>query len=152
MQITELINHKHHLNKCSPAWHNCIQKTGTNNNCISRPLYTGGTLVVNIHFMGGDEGGMGLSLSHSSLASTDKCKHPSLNKQPLSLFPLSFSVIRSTFNYFFTKWYQTSIKQPFFKGAMSRGYCHISKIQLMVYYQCCVLIGWATTRLYVIAH
>ena len=28
----------------------------------------------------------------------------------------------------------------------------ISKIQLMVYYQCCVLIGRATTRLYVIAH
>ena len=27
----------------------------------------------------------------------------------------------------------------------------ISKIQLVVYYQCCVLIGWATTRLYVIA-
>ena len=28
----------------------------------------------------------------------------------------------------------------------------ISKIQLLVYYQCCVQIGWATTRLYVIAH
>ena len=28
----------------------------------------------------------------------------------------------------------------------------ISKIQLVVYHQCCVLIGWATTRLYVIAH
>ena len=28
----------------------------------------------------------------------------------------------------------------------------ISKIVLVVYYQCCVLIGWATTRLYVIAH
>ena len=28
----------------------------------------------------------------------------------------------------------------------------ISKIQLVVYYQCCVLIGWATTTLYVIAH
>ena len=27
-----------------------------------------------------------------------------------------------------------------------------SKIQLVVYYQCCILIGWATTRLYVIAH
>ena len=27
----------------------------------------------------------------------------------------------------------------------------ISKIQLVVYYQCCVLVGWATTRLYVIA-
>ena len=27
-----------------------------------------------------------------------------------------------------------------------------SKIQLGGYYQCCVLIGWATTRLYVIAH
>ena len=26
------------------------------------------------------------------------------------------------------------------------------KIQLVVYYQCCVLIGWPTTRLYVIAH
>ena len=35
------------------------------------------------------------------------------------------------------------------------GNCMIitcSKIQLVVYYQCCVLIGWATTRLYVIAH
>ena len=29
---------------------------------------------------------------------------------------------------------------------------HISKIQLVVYYQSCILIGWATTRLYVIAH
>ena len=29
---------------------------------------------------------------------------------------------------------------------------HIKKIQLQVYYQCCVLIGWATTRLHVIAH
>ena len=28
----------------------------------------------------------------------------------------------------------------------------ISKIQLVVYYQCCVLIGRATTRLYVIAN
>ena len=28
----------------------------------------------------------------------------------------------------------------------------ISKIQVVVYYQCCILIGWATTRLYVIAH
>ena len=28
----------------------------------------------------------------------------------------------------------------------------ISKIQLVIYYQCCILIGWATTRLYVIAH
>ena len=27
-----------------------------------------------------------------------------------------------------------------------------SKIQLVAYYQSCVLIGWATTRLYVIAH
>ena len=29
---------------------------------------------------------------------------------------------------------------------------HVSKIQLVVYYQCCVLIGSANTRLYVIAH
>ena len=28
----------------------------------------------------------------------------------------------------------------------------VSKIQVVVYYQCCILIGWATTRLYVIAH
>ena len=28
----------------------------------------------------------------------------------------------------------------------------ISKIQLVVFYQCCVLIGWATTRLYVMVH
>ena len=28
----------------------------------------------------------------------------------------------------------------------------ISNIQLVVYYQCCVLIGSATTRLYVIAN
>ena len=27
-----------------------------------------------------------------------------------------------------------------------------SKIQLVVYHQCCILIGWATSRLYVIAH
>ena len=29
---------------------------------------------------------------------------------------------------------------------------YISKIQVVVYYQCCVLIGCATTRLYVIAY
>ena len=29
---------------------------------------------------------------------------------------------------------------------------HISKIQLVVYYQCRVLIGWATSRLFVIVH
>ena len=28
----------------------------------------------------------------------------------------------------------------------------ICKIPLVVYYQCCVLIGWTTTRLYVIVH
>ena len=28
----------------------------------------------------------------------------------------------------------------------------VSKIQPVVYYQRCVLIGWGTTRLYVIAH
>ena len=32
------------------------------------------------------------------------------------------------------------------------GKLDISKIQLVVYYQRGVLIGWATTRLYVIAH
>ena len=39
-----------------------------------------------------------------------------------------------------------------------RTFCHniiiifLSKIQLVVYHQSCVLIGWATTRLYVIDH
>ena len=33
-----------------------------------------------------------------------------------------------------------------------RSICSISKIQLVVYYHCCVLTGWATTRLHVIAH
>ena len=122
-----LINLKHHWsNKCSPAWPKCIQKTGTNNKLLhfQTYIYRGhscgkylfyGYLKTNILNWDGGEGGMGLSLSHSSLASTDKCKHPPLNKQALPLFPLSFSVIRSTFNYFFTKLYQTSIKQPFFK-------------------------------------
>ena len=32
------------------------------------------------------------------------------------------------------------------------GLWKISKIQLVVYYQYCVLIGWATSRLFVIAH
>ena len=32
------------------------------------------------------------------------------------------------------------------------GLLHFSKIQLVLYCQCSVLIGWATTRLYVIAH
>ena len=39
------------------------------------------------------------------------------------------------------------IDLPFFNDITD-----ISKIQLVVYHQCCVLIGWATTRLYVIAH
>ena len=29
---------------------------------------------------------------------------------------------------------------------------HFSRLQLVVYYQCCVLIGCATSRLYAIAH
>ena len=35
---------------------------------------------------------------------------------------------------------------------LKQGITNISKIQLLVHYQCCILIGWATTRLYVIAH
>ena len=38
------------------------------------------------------------------------------------------------------------------KGTWNRIASNFSKIQLVVYYQCCVVIGWATTRLYVIAH
>ena len=37
-------------------------------------------------------------------------------------------------------------------GGVSYDIICVSKIQLVVYYQCCILIGWATTRLYVIAH
>ena len=33
-----------------------------------------------------------------------------------------------------------------------RGLTSINKIQPVVYYQCCILIGLVTTRLYVIAH
>ena len=32
------------------------------------------------------------------------------------------------------------------------GLSVFSKIRIVVYYQCCILIGWATTRPYVIAH
>ena len=35
---------------------------------------------------------------------------------------------------------------------LTQIYTEFSKIQLVVYCQCGVLIGWATTRLYVIAH
>ena len=34
----------------------------------------------------------------------------------------------------------------------SAGIRAFSKIQLVVYHQCCILIGWATARLYVTAH
>ena len=37
-------------------------------------------------------------------------------------------------------------------GLAIYGIWAISKIQLVVYYQYCVLIGWASTKLYVIAH
>ena len=37
-------------------------------------------------------------------------------------------------------------------GWSQMNFSYISKIQLVVYYQCCILIGWASTRLYVIAH
>ena len=37
-------------------------------------------------------------------------------------------------------------------GVIVAGLIVFSKIQLVVYYQCCDLIGWATTRLLVIAH
>ena len=39
------------------------------------------------------------------------------------------------------------------KSAYTKGkILFFSKIQLVIYYLCCILIGWATTRLYVIAH
>ena len=39
------------------------------------------------------------------------------------------------------------------KSAYPKGkILFFSEIQLVVYYQCCILIGWATTSLYVIAH
>jgi len=47
------------------------------------------------------------------------------------------------------------IKSPFFVHTevfCFRCLLHFSKIQLVVYHQCCVLIGLATSRLYVIAH
>ena len=37
-------------------------------------------------------------------------------------------------------------------GSMFQRVFSISKIQLVVYHQCCVLIGGATSGLYVIAH
>ena len=37
-------------------------------------------------------------------------------------------------------------------GWYINGISVVSKIQLVVYYQCCVFIDWAITRLYVIAH
>ena len=38
-------------------------------------------------------------------------------------------------------------------GFVDHWLCAISKIQLVVYYQCCILIGWATTvTVTVIAH
>ena len=47
-------------------------------------------------------------------------------------------------------WY---INTSWAKSGMERWIIIISKIQLVVYiYQCRILIGWATTRLYVIAH
>ena len=39
-----------------------------------------------------------------------------------------------------------------FVGIDNTKLTHFSKIQLVVYYQCCVLIVWAATRLCVIAH
>ena len=39
-----------------------------------------------------------------------------------------------------------------FRTFVAKWFSGISKIQLVVYYQCCVLIRWATTRLYVIAY
>ena len=37
-------------------------------------------------------------------------------------------------------------------GSSSSSSSSSSKIQLEVYYQCCVLIDWVTTRLHLIAH
>ena len=48
----------------------------------------------------------------------------------------------------FLVWWPGEVKVMSRKNLV-RGF---SKIQLVVYYQRCVLIGWATTRLYVIAH
>ena len=44
--------------------------------------------------------------------------------------------------------YTTVAKSAYPKGKI----LFFSKIQLVVYYLLCILIGWATTRLYVIAH
>ena len=51
--------------------------------------------------------------------------------------------------------YSLKKKYSFCKKKIPNGtnkYIFISKIQLEVYYQCCFVIGRATTRLYVIAH
>ena len=48
-------------------------------------------------------------------------------------FPHTFSVIFAIF-------------------ACSKPLKSLCKIQVVVYYQCCILIGWATSRLFVIAH
>ena len=46
----------------------------------------------------------------------------------------------------------TQSAKPYFYSARGVKIFIFSKIQIVVYYQCCVLIDWATTRLYVIAH
>ena len=48
--------------------------------------------------------------------------------------------------------YGPQIDQLHGENRLSHIINYFSKIQLVVYYQCWILIGWATTRLYVIAH
>ena len=66
--------------------------------------------------------------------------------------PTAFTIIISGKN-FSAHWrIPHTSTYPWGKGGTTSDIFYFSKIQLVVYYQCCVLIGWATTWLYVIAH
>ena len=71
------------------------------------------------------------------------------------ILPTNLGACKPTFYTVYTshlRW-NSSMRHCFYHTDLGqKAVFHISKIQLVVYYHCCVLIGWATTRLYVIAY
>ena len=83
------------------------------------------------------------------------------NFWPLVWFTINCTISRLYYIYWedhvlFSRVHFITEDETMWQGALATVYSAVvlcfSKIQLVVYYQCCVLIGWATSRLFVIAH
>ena len=80
--------------------------------------------------------------------------YPCISCLPMFTFVILYTLVDPVYRPMFTLVILYTLVYPVYP-CLPLSYCiplFTSKIQLVVYYQCCILIGWATTRLYVIAH